>query len=896
VIVTGEPGVGKTRLFEELFPQAVWMRCLEGLSKLPYHPILNFVRANLKDLDLGSYREDLARLIPEAAPNLVPAPLEPHMAKVRVTEALAEMCERFGEPVVIDDLQWADAATLEFLTYLATRGNTRCYAAYRRYEDGPELQAMREGLRSQGLLTEVVLAPLVEADVRLLLGQLIGVEQGPEIFSRWIFRRSGGNPLFTLETLKSLFENGTLKAYGGNWHSHLDEVTKDYSELDVPTKISELITRRVRNLPEATRRVIQAASVVGEGFTPKLLAKATGLSDIAVVDALDTAEANGLIKAERFAHDVLRQTLYASAPSGRRRYLHASVAESLEGLADPLVVAEHWLKAGNSDQAARCFEQAAETFLAQGLSQEALAVLERTRPLSLGEARRAALNYLMADGLVSLRRYEEASLLTEQLLGTQDPSLKAKTLILRTFIALRSGLLEDALIAAETARKLARRAAPDLYVGSLLAYANVCASSGHQESVLAQLEDVLRGDLTSLQPRLTIQLHSNLAWLYCGLQRFTEALPLYHRAIELAEESGDRYWWVWSVANCLYCCLELGQSGTALPLAETALPYAYFDAGEILKINLARAYLELRRNQDARVLLEELLVDCNDPSNRAVVLGYLADLYFQSGRREEGNLALRESLYSLEHTTIDRARARVAIATLKYGHALQRQQVLNFVPQLNPRSIPGYVWRELEGVLTAYRATTHVPGRLDKSDSGARPAPYLYIADDAAEPAACYANLRAKLQRMSSRSDAPAWVVGSVTEIQVALWLKAVTHEGVQRVQDVSDEMSRKGSFTCFIFFAQGSKPPLPQLQAGLVHSLLKHRHNLRHVIFAVEAQGLRGQSMQAIAKAMSDVVPDVPVTVCRDFAIGLQRLEGFHARQAEALERAFTELLSQAG
>src|SRR5690606_583124 len=103
VVVAGAPGSGKSRLLRETFEKASFCGASEGLEQVPYHPLAGLVRERLEAAaGLGSYVEDLARLVPEVAPDLTPAPLEADLAKVRLAEALARFVEAAGQPLVID--------------------------------------------------------------------------------------------------------------------------------------------------------------------------------------------------------------------------------------------------------------------------------------------------------------------------------------------------------------------------------------------------------------------------------------------------------------------------------------------------------------------------------------------------------------------------------------------------------------------------------------------------------------------------------------------------------------------------------------------------------------------------------------------------------------------------
>jgi DNA-binding SARP family transcriptional activator len=345
VLVAGEPGVGKTRLLRETWPEAARTGAVEGLDGVPYQPFAAWARRS-PDLvaGLGPYREDLARLVPDVAPDLTPVAMESEIGKARLAEALARMVDASGGTLVVDDLQWADGATLETLTYLAARGN-RVVGAFRADEVGPPLRRAIEALRARGAVTVLTLAPLDEEGIRALLADLMRRSAGPPVFGRWLWQRSGGNPLFALETLRTLFEAGVLREGDHGWETDIDDLTLDYGEIEVPPAVAGVIRRRIERLGEAAQRALEAASLLQGPLDARLLARVTGLSPFAVADGLDEATGAGFLEGGEFRHDLLRQTLAAGLPPARRRLVHAVAAEALEGTVDDGVVAEHWLGA-----------------------------------------------------------------------------------------------------------------------------------------------------------------------------------------------------------------------------------------------------------------------------------------------------------------------------------------------------------------------------------------------------------------------------------------------------------------------------------------------------------------------------------------------------------------------
>ncbi len=350
--VTAEPGAGKTRFLEEALPEASWLRCIEGLESLPYQSVIELLQQRISQIpDLAAYNDDLARLIPDLLPNRIPNPIDPSSAKTRLLEALARALESIATTLVFDDLQWADSSTLELIVFLAHRKKIRIVGAYRSNEVSLILERTLSSLNSSNELQTIHLIALNTDTMRELLADLIGIQTGPFQFAKWLTMRSGGNVFFALETLKSLFENGVLTVRDGDWHTSLDEITKDYSELEVPDMVAQLIYRRFARLPDATQRALSAASVMAGYLNAKWLATLTGLSELAVIEAFEIAEENGFLKNDGFSHDLFRQCLYQQLPKRRREFLHAQIADLLQDHAEPLVISDHLKKSNQFERA-----------------------------------------------------------------------------------------------------------------------------------------------------------------------------------------------------------------------------------------------------------------------------------------------------------------------------------------------------------------------------------------------------------------------------------------------------------------------------------------------------------------------------------------------------------------
>lgn len=692
VLVAGEPGVGKTRLLQECFPQAVVIQCHEGLENLPFYPVVEYFKPRLAKLQsLGPYRDDVARLFPDMGTPTAAAQGDPLSAKLRLMEGLAVALEHEAQTLVFDDLQWADGSTLELLVLLATRGHRRVAGAYRISEVQSPLARTIAALRSTHKLLEIELGLLGLEQIQQLLADLIDQKEGPPLFARWLYKQSGGNPFFVLEVLRNLFERQTLRVEGGVWTTLLDTLTQDYSELEVPSQIGELVQRRIAPLRESTQRVLQTASVLQIEFNTDLLGQVAGLSEMAVAEAIEEAMQAGIVRGSSFVHDLIRQSFYASISQRRREILHRAWAKVLEGKTEPLVVAEHWWRAGMPQKAASMWQEAAHSYSQRGMYAEALGLLERVFPVE----DRPELRMQQADALLCLGRYADCRSVLEPLVAqVRQSPLEPYVLSIWVHLLIREGHLQEARQNAQRLLQLTEGAPVSTRLRAVLAFANMAALMGQQEEALPLLEAQL-SQMTGEPPSGTLaSLYSNTGWLLCGLGRFEAALPMYHRALDTAKAANDRHLQVWASANLLYCCLELGQPEQALAEAEVCLRLGAFDGSEILRINLGKAYLDSGRLQEAIGMFEEVLHSSTDPSNCCVALGYLADLYAATDQNQKSREALQRALALVQETEMDRGRVRVLIAALKHGTQTQIAEVIPLLSQINRQAIPGYVWRE----------------------------------------------------------------------------------------------------------------------------------------------------------------------------------------------------------
>src|SRR5262245_44769500 len=340
VLLVGEPGIGKTRIARELALRAAalgvavrWGRCQETEGAPPYWPWVQVLRAHDRsgpqsDADIAADAARAALLADHAPRPAVTSGAESAHARFQLFEAIAGALRGLSVEtpllVLLDDLHWADAASLLLLRFVATDladARVLVLGTFRDVE-------MRHGAGA-GMLPElarlgerVFLGGLAETDVARLLAARAG-RVLPDGVVATVHQASDGNPFF-VEELARMLEGAP-------------EVPP--SALQIPDRARDVVRYRLRPLSERGRLVLDVASVLGREFEVPPLAAVTGLAPDDAVAALDEVARLGLVTAGspapdswRFAHAIVRETVYGDLPVSQRMRLHRSVGEQLESL------------------------------------------------------------------------------------------------------------------------------------------------------------------------------------------------------------------------------------------------------------------------------------------------------------------------------------------------------------------------------------------------------------------------------------------------------------------------------------------------------------------------------------------------------------------------------------
>jgi DNA-binding SARP family transcriptional activator/tetratricopeptide (TPR) repeat protein len=396
VLIAGEPGIGKTRLAAELASAALergavvlYGRCDEDLG-VPYQPWIEALSTLVAHApgdvlaDAVALRgSELARLVPELAHRI--GTQSPARSSDRETERYLLYGEIVGlvarvsvdVPVllVLEDLHWADTASLPLLRHLIASADPRrllVVGTYRATDLGARhpLTDVLAALHRERGIDRVELSGLSAAEVVALLEAAAGRRLDDEeiALAHGLHRETDGNPFFSAEIVRHLTETGAVsQREDGRWIADLD--FRDHGAL--PTSVREVIGRRVARLGEETTEMLETAAVIGRDFELELLARVTDRSEDRVVDLLEGAVRAMLIHDApdrpgrlTFSHALTEHTLYDGIAPIRRQRLHLHVGARLEALYGDdsgerlSELAYHWTQASTPADAAKAIDYA----------------------------------------------------------------------------------------------------------------------------------------------------------------------------------------------------------------------------------------------------------------------------------------------------------------------------------------------------------------------------------------------------------------------------------------------------------------------------------------------------------------------------------------------------------
>lgn len=439
VILSGEAGIGKTRLAEEMLAWverqgmlAAHARCYATEGQLAFAPVSSWLRSEGIQSGLATldkvWLSEISRIVPDLLTKRAdltrPRPMNEDWQYQQFFEALARaiLQKQNQQPLLLllDDVQWCDEQTLEWLHYLLhfdEQARLLIIGTGRAEElvPGHPLLKHKATLQRENLLSEITLQALDNNEMYQLAEHVAGQKLDSSTATR-LYRETEGNPLFIVEMLRA----DMLKQQ----QPLLAEPTTA-----LPGKVQAILTTRLDQLSEQARNVANLAAVIGREFSFTVLSAACNEDEDTLVNALDDLWQRHIIREQEaetydFSHDKLREAAYNSLSRLRRRILHRHVAEALVKVYTHNVeqasmqIATHYERAGNAEQAIPYYLKAGKTAREIYATNEAIFAFQQALKLAqtsnIHEVTIAVIYENIGDVFSAVGQYHEAQRAYEQ--------------------------------------------------------------------------------------------------------------------------------------------------------------------------------------------------------------------------------------------------------------------------------------------------------------------------------------------------------------------------------------------------------------------------------------------------------------------------------------------------
>ena len=612
ILLEGEPGIGKTRLVSELINSQTQAQAsafvLQGISYeleqgLPYQPIVDALRKLLTQpegkslfgqLNLESiWLTELSRLLPELLTQFphVPAPAQP-ADEARLWKALLQFFQglsRRGEVwLFLDDLHWADAATIAWLGYLirnVSSPSLNLLVTSRPLEGQTNLIKLLQVLSREDRLVQIQLSVLPESVMQKMA--IVLSQKHNELLSDWLIENAEGNPFFVTELVRYAQRIGLLKKDGS-----LDQELLDLSPA-IPATIQNLIESRLLKLSEKARYLLHVAAIIGREFDFELAKQVASFSETDTLDAVEELQAAHLIKPLLddkfiFDHSLTMQVALSDMNETRRRFLHRRVAETLEEVfrndLDPVtgLIAHHFMHGKVPDRAKLFSFRAGQ--LASNLAAwvEALAFYQQALDLEAVDAEHASIFLAMGTAHIHMGDF---ALATKDFHSAVELAQASKNwqLLEDAHLGFIQSLVPQAryVEAIEASKKLRESGPPELAVCAEFSWgASLSINSGNPveaEYHLREAERLLHDQAGTFETKITsLQIKYQLGAVLGQQGRIEEAMALYREvldSIQHGEGTLDTFRNIMLYNHLAYYAHLLGDASAAM-YAQTGIKLA----------------------------------------------------------------------------------------------------------------------------------------------------------------------------------------------------------------------------------------------------------------------------------------------------------------------------------
>jgi len=711
-LVSGEAGVGKTRLVEEfalnMQPQGVVRlraHCNALEQKIPYQPLREGLSEMLSAIDvpalvrsLGPWAAVLAGMLPvlsESGLELAAAPaLGPAEEQARLLHALTRLVQQLARGRVllltVDDLHWADGATLRALHQISRHlsdSPVLIIATYRSEEaespasqQATPLRQFLDGLKRErqsrptaagrsetaGRPAELHLQPLSLAEVTALTASMAHSPYGGRLFSQRLHRATGGNALFVAETLRALFDQGVLyRDEYGSLATDFDETTQSYEELPVPATVRDVVMDRFRQLSAQQQRALTTAAVIGRAFAFDTWLAATGLREEKLVEALERCLSRQLL-AQRadgrydFSHGVISEVLCRELTPERHRMLHRRVAQALVQQGNASLageIAHHYVEAHMWKEALEYLRQAGQSALSLFAHEEAWPYfLKAHEVLEHREAQNGEWRYAIALQMVHLcgilGRHTQAHAYIQEALelarASRDAGRIGETLQAACRHYFVGGQVQKAMELSREAVEWSERSGDARQqANALRQHGYLCYRRGQHDEAFAALEQSLQRSRQVADPQAEAQTLNVLGVAHYYRGDYARAQSLWSETLQLCRRIGFKPVLAQAAGNLGELYRAVGSYPAALVYRNEALQAAREIGFRTIQpdslLDIGRTLSDLGRHQDAIPFVQEAVDLASEVGHRHFVvqaLNGLALVHLRMGGRDQAQQAL----------------------------------------------------------------------------------------------------------------------------------------------------------------------------------------------------------------------------------------------------------------
>jgi DNA-binding SARP family transcriptional activator/predicted ATPase len=652
IFVTGEPGVGKSRLLTE-FVQHKTAQIIHGRAgdaTIPFATLTRVIRkllqANPNPVLPRWVRQELSRLVPSLDEAPAPGGAE---ARIRLFDAFAEFVWLTTSQIdtyIVDDLQFFDNDSFEMLLHAFSSADRPAgkhqVLAYRTGELSVLMTANLEQVFKAGHTVQIQLEPLNEAAVCNLIETLFG-SQEPVLFARRLHRATGGNPFFALETLKSLVESNALQQNEqGDWGTSFDDTTTSYAELPMPESVVAAVRERVARLGIQATRLLETASLAGDAFTLEDLLFATTLTEFEALEGFERALELHLLERQatgyRFTHDLVRESLALGLGAERRRLLHRKLAENLEkrgGVAARIAL--HLEQASQRQAAVPWRMRAAEDARRVYAHRDALehyrqALQDQANPLEA-----FAIHQSRIELLGWLGEYEELAVTLDQMdrlaSAIGQTATLAQACLARANVAVQRSDYKSAL---EFIATFFKQPNPEARFAAQASRLNgqALAQLGHLDEADKHLRQAL--DWAAEIPTVRAAVHIELGSLALQRNDLTVAETQFESALKIATQTTDKLTEVNARSNLARIKALQGETEQAISAFEHALDlsrtYGLLRLEGTILLNLSATFANNGQHDHAMKYLEQSLALVHDPNREGLILQNMGGIHYSLGR------------------------------------------------------------------------------------------------------------------------------------------------------------------------------------------------------------------------------------------------------------------------